>query len=148
MTLTFPPGARADDALLTTGLSRRIARALTCKVGFDDHYGVVFPSDYESLLNVTSAGRRLSADTDYARSRKVLLSVPRSLGDGLATLTRWRVPPNMTFTAPHARCLGAVHDALITAPRVVDAPPDEIALAKSWVEVSAEAGSEYGMGGV
>lgn len=133
VTLTFPAGARLDDAALTSGFYRKVQRALSCKIDFNEHYGVVFPVDIEMLLNVTAAPARLEAaaashaepgaTADYAR--KLITASRKSFKSAIAFMGQWRVPANMTFTGAWQRCMGASYDALAGLTEVPE-PAEEI----------------------
>lgn len=154
VTLTFPAGARLDDAVLTSGFHRKVQRALSCKMEFNDHYGVVFPMDVEMLLNVTAATSRLEAaaaghalpGATADGARKLITASRKSFKTALAFMGAWRVPANMSFTGAWQRCLGASHDALTGLAEVPE--PTEETEFKAYAEVmeTLEEGY-YGMGG-
>ena len=125
VTLRFPAGVLIDDALLTSGYARTLARSLVCKDEVDRGYSLVYPSDVEPLLNISAAATRLSAARDAGVARGVLSRVSTHVRDALALIDTWRIPA----TAPSGyamqhRCLGALLDANEAYPPTPLAPTD------------------------
>ena len=130
ITLAFPAGARLDDGALTSGFYRKVQRALSCKMEYNDHYGIVFPSDVEMLLNVTGAPARLEAlagrvggDVSPDAAKRLITSSRKLIRSAISFMSGWRVPANMSFTGAWQRCLGGSYDALTGLVEVPE--PDE-----------------------
>lgn len=149
VTLTLPRGARADDPLLTSGLARKVRRVLTCKEEYDQHYGMIFPVDWEGVLSVSASARKLSSEHSPAATRAALSGADPALRQGIALMQRWAkgLPPQARKFLPALRtCVAALQDA-VEPQRTVAEPAPELGDARSYHEVMNEMGAEYGMGG-
>lgn len=113
--LLYAPGAgnRIDEPQLTSGLARRIARAVTAKEEMDTLYGALFPSDFEHLLNVTAAATRLSAARDAKAATRVLKTLTGDLERMLVFMQTWQVPSTHKAYGLLQRCIGGVYDAIV-----------------------------------
>lgn len=150
VTLTLPRGARADDPLLTSGFARKVRRVLACKEEFDQHYGIIFPVDWEGVLGVSASARRLASEHSPHATRTALAAADPAFSHGLALMARWGkgLPPQAKKFKPALRvCQAAIADAL-QPQQTVPEPPPELVDARSYAEVMSQLGAEYGMGGV
>ena len=118
VTLTLPPGVGSDDALLTSGFSRAVARSLVCKDEVDRGYSLIFPSDVEDILNVSASATAISAAASAGQVKEALEQVPGELAAGV---DRLGVVASSFAGTPSGyvlqqRCNGALHDAAIGYP--------------------------------
>jgi len=125
--LTYAPGLHTDDARLTAGLTRKLARALACKDDIDRLYGALFTSDVESLLNVTATPSRLAAAPDGVAAAAALAAVPGYLSTATAQMELWRIPATHLAKPAHARCLAALADAATPATLLPATDPRAVA---------------------
>jgi hypothetical protein len=110
--LSFGPGARLDDPLLTGGLARKVQRGLVCKDDVDRHYGLVHPVDVEPVLRVIAAATRLSSSASAADARAILARVDPDIAEGRRIVGLWGIPPTHTVALTlQAHCTGALADA-------------------------------------
>jgi Glycosyl hydrolases family 31/Domain of unknown function (DUF5110) len=160
ITLTFPAHAKVDSSLLTNGFARHIYRANFCKQEFDKHYGLVYPSDVEPLLNLTTYPRilsampskvHLSAEEIFTSQQEMLSLTNKMIHDSLDLISQWKLPTDnpklFAFLTAKQKCIGNLHDAAITTPYQVF-EPKETGTVKTWAQAaSSEEGEYYGMGG-
>ena len=113
VTLTFPPALALDDALLTSGFSRSVARSLVCKDEVDRGYSLIFPSDVEDILNVSASATAIGAAGSAGQVREALAQVPQALTAGLEKLTATAAAFSGTPSGYvlQQRCAGALLDA-------------------------------------
>ena len=110
--LTFPRGARLDDALLTSGLARATARALACKDEVDRHYGLVFPNDVQPVLRAGASATAASTAADARAARAALAQVAGHVEAALALVRGFAIPAHHHVALlMQAHCVGALADA-------------------------------------
>lgn len=137
VTITFPAGLSIDDAMLSSGLQRKVARSLVCKDEVDRHYGLVYPPDVEPVLNISATAVRLSSFAygatsdindslqpfagDAQRQRALLESVDSHISTSIKQVSSWQMPVTHTVALTlQAHCLGVLQDAA-TPPSPLDA---------------------------
>lgn len=110
--MSFAKGIDATSPVASAGFSRAVSRALSCKEEIDAHYGFVFSSDNEPLLNVTAAVTRMSASAKAPFVAETLAAVPGYLEAALNIVSRWQVPAGHKVKGMQVRCTNALRDAL------------------------------------
>jgi len=118
ISLNFPAGFRSDDALLTSGFSRSVARSLVCKDEVDRGYSLIYPSDVEDILNISASATAFSAAAGAGAVKKTLEILPATMRNAISRLdviasTFAGTPSGFVL---HQRCLGALHDGMETYP--------------------------------
>jgi hypothetical protein len=154
VTLTFPVGSAVDDALATKGLSRKLARVTACKEEIDALYGAVFPSDVETMLNISAAASLATARPDAAAVRESLGLVGKRLRSSVRDMNAWRIPAGHKAKAGQNRCIAALQDAA-AAPQWLPAGDVRVAAAMAPPQFKFTAGEHltapepqiYGEGG-
>jgi Glycosyl hydrolases family 31 len=115
--LQWAPGIDMSDPVVTNvGMARKVSRAIACKEEIDALYGAIFPSDVESLLNVTAAASRMRAAPNAIDAffvRDTLKAVPQYLQAALESMQQWRIPAEHKLKMPQLRCINSVKDALV-----------------------------------
>jgi len=115
--VTFPRGARLDDARLTQGLARIAARSLACKDEVDRHYGIIYPPDAQPVLRISAAATAISSAPDALSALRELSAIAGDVAAAADLVKGWKLPPGHemepTVKTMQAHCAGQLQDALI-----------------------------------